>query len=91
VPGSKWRTREVVVEVNLAQDRSEPDRWQRVKLLYVRGVNLDTNQTPAKRDWALFLSTDHQMSVASLAYLFYEVKCGLLIDPWDRLFWIWNA
>ncbi len=66
VPGSKWRTCEVVVEVNLAQDRSEPDRWQRVKLLYVRGVNLDTNQTPGKRDWALFLSTDHQMSAAQM-------------------------
>ncbi len=66
VPGSRWRTREAVVEVNLAEDPSEPDRWQRVRLLYVRGVNLDAEQTPARRDWTLFPGTDHRMSAARM-------------------------
>ena len=38
-----------------------------MKLLFVRGVNLDENKTTSsKRDWALFLSTDAQISAAQM-------------------------
>ena len=67
VPGGKWQTFEVLVEVNLAESNKHPDNWQQVKLLFVRGVNLDENKTTSsKRDWALFLSTDAQISAAQM-------------------------
>ncbi len=65
-PGGRWRTREIEVEVNLAESKSEPDRWHTMKLLYVRGVNPDRDTPSSKRDWALFLSTDAQLGAARM-------------------------
>ena len=65
-PGGKWQTYEIQLEVNLAQSARQAARWQSVKLLYVRGVNLDSSTQPSKKDFALFLSTDAEMSAAQM-------------------------
>ena len=68
--GGKWQTYEVPVEINLATSKSEPEQWHAMKLLFVRGVNLDTNTTSSKRDWALFLSTDAQLSAVKMLEIY---------------------
>ena len=50
VPGGRWRTREVIAEAILAESPGQPGRWQRVKLLYVKGVSTAAGKPPSKRD-----------------------------------------
>ena len=32
-PGGKWQTYAIIVAVNLAESKAQPDRWQTMKLL----------------------------------------------------------
>lgn len=56
VYNSKWQMVSVKVKVNLENSNSKTERWHEVKLLYVKGLNLDADKS--KDRWALFLSTD---------------------------------
>ena len=56
-----YQSKSLVVKLNLAQSKKEADHWIKVKLLFVRGVNEEKEQA-GKHDWALFLSTDSQLS-----------------------------
>ena len=67
----------VEVELNLAQNQSEPDNWVKAQLLFVRGVShADEKSTVGKKDWALFLTTDLSLSAARILEL-YSLRWGI--------------
>ena len=53
------------LQLNLEEDESKPERWQPVKLLFVRGLD-DNDKNPSSKNWALFLSTDLQLSAEQM-------------------------
>ncbi len=65
VAGLPWRVVSCTVQLNLEEDESKPERWQPVKLLFVRGLD-DNDKNPSSKNWALFLSTDLQLSAEQM-------------------------
>ena len=53
----KWKAKHIDVMLNLADKKDDKEKWGKVRLLFVQGVDLDTEQT-GKHTWALFLTTD---------------------------------
>ena len=49
VAGLPWRVVSCTVQLNLEENGSKPERWQRVKLLFVRGLDDDDND-PSKKN-----------------------------------------
>jgi len=70
-----YQSKSLIVKVNLAQSKKEADHWIKVKLLFVRGVNEEKEQV-GKNDWALFLSTDSQLSDESILEI-YALRWGI--------------
>ena len=70
-----YQCKSLVVKLNLAQSEKETDHWIKVKLLFVRGVNEEKEQA-GKNDWALFLSTDSQLSDESILEI-YALRWGI--------------
>ena len=70
-----YRSKSIVVKLNLAQSKKEADAWIKVKLLFVRGVNEEKAQA-GKHDWALFLSTDSQLSDEKILEV-YALRWGI--------------
>jgi len=70
-----YQSKSIVVKLNLAQSKKEADAWSKVKLLFVRGVNDDKEQA-GKYDWALFLSTDSQLSDQKILEV-YALRWGI--------------
>lgn len=70
-----YQSKSIVVKLNLAQSKKEADHWIKVKLLFVRGVNEDKAQA-GKHDWALFLSTDNQLSDGTILEI-YALRWGI--------------
>jgi hypothetical protein len=63
--GQKYQAKIVDAELNLAENK-DSEEWVNVRLLFVRGNAGDT-QTPAgKHDWAVFLTTDTNLSSAEI-------------------------
>lgn len=61
----KYLAKIVDAELNLAENK-DSEEWVNVRLLFVRGNAGDT-QTPAgKHDWAVFLTTDTNLSSAEI-------------------------
>ena len=63
---------EMVVEVDLSTDKgthAKPN-YQPVKLLFVRGINNKEDRTAIRKDWALFLSTDTQLSSEKMLQIY---------------------
>ena len=55
-----WRAVSFTVQLNLETDARKPERWQRVKLLFVRGLDAE-KRSSSKKNWALFLTADPQL------------------------------
>jgi len=67
-----WKAVEMVVEIDLSTDKAvdaKPD-YRPVKLLFVRGINDKEDRTASRKDWALFLSTDAQLSSARMLQVY---------------------
>lgn len=58
IPGQPYQAKALDVELNLAESAKEPERWVKVRLLFVRGVVEGDKAQPGKHDWAVFLTTD---------------------------------
>jgi SRSO17 transposase len=69
IRGQKYQTKIVDVELNLAESK-EPEHWVKVRLLFVRGNAGDTQTTTGKHDWAVFLTTDTNLSSAEILELY---------------------
>ena len=61
VYGSKWQMASTTVKINLNDSNKKEKRWHKVKLLYVRGLDLDQGDRQKADKWALFLSTDAEI------------------------------
>jgi len=69
IRGQKYQANIVDVELNLAESK-DPEEWVKVRLLFVRG-NAGDNQAPVgKHDWAVFLTTDTNLSSAEILELY---------------------
>ena len=51
-------------------------RWKAVQLLFVRGLNESGEMDVSKKDWALFLSTDIQLSMSKMLKT-YALRWGI--------------
>jgi SRSO17 transposase len=69
IRGQKYQAKIVDVELNLAESKN-PEEWVKVRLLFVRGNAGDTQATIGKHDWAIFLTTDTNLSSAEILELY---------------------
>lgn len=75
ISGRPYQSKSLVVELNLASSPKDEAHWITVKLLFVRGVNENKAQA-GKHDWALFLSTDCQLSDDRILEI-YALRWGI--------------
>lgn len=75
VTGRPYQSKSITVRMNLALNNQESDQWIDVKLLFVRGVN-EEKQQAGKHDWALFLTTDTQLSDEKMLEI-YALRWGI--------------
>ncbi len=75
VTGRPYQSKSIRVDLNIATSPKDPEQWITVKLLFVRGVDEDKQQA-GKADWALFLSTDCQLSDERLLEV-YALRWGI--------------
>ncbi|MDP3931200.1 MAG: transposase, partial [Methylococcaceae bacterium] len=69
IHGQKYQAKAVDVELNLAEAK-DPEQWVKGRLLFVRGIACDTQQTVGKHDWAVFLTTDTALSGTQILELY---------------------
>ena len=69
IRGQKYHAKIVDVELNLAESK-DAEEWAKVRLLFVRGNAGDTQTTTGKHDWAVFLTTDTNLSSAEILELY---------------------
>jgi len=69
IRGQKYQAKMVDVELNLAESK-DAEKWVKVRLLFVRGNAGDTQTTAGKNDWAVFLTTDTNLSSAEILELY---------------------
>jgi len=60
IPGQRYEARAVDVELNLNEAKETPN-WKKVRLLFVRSQDKQTNLLAGKHQWAVFLTTDTEM------------------------------
>lgn len=75
VRGIPWKAVSLEVELDLSEDKKKPE-WERVKLLFVRGLNEPGEPAVGKKDWALFLTTDTQLSTSKMLEV-YALRWGI--------------
>ena len=73
VRGLPWKAVFLNVELNLAQDG---ENWQPVRLLFVRGLKELEEPEASKKDWALFLTTDVNLSMSKMLEI-YALRWGI--------------
>ena len=68
VRGMPWKAVEMIVEVDLATDKGKDaaKQYREVKLLFVRGINVENDVDGSRKDWALFLSTDPLIGTSTM-------------------------
>jgi hypothetical protein len=71
-----WKAVTLDVEVNLAEKGNKKPQWQSVKLLFVRGLKEPDDAEVGKKDWALFLTTDMQLSMSKILEI-YALRWGI--------------
>lgn len=78
VRGLSWKAVEMNVQVNLTSDKGKNTaaNYQSVKLLFVRGLNEDPDVDGSAKDWALFLSTDPELSSSKMLEV-YALRWGI--------------
>lgn len=75
VQGVQYQSKSIIVELNLATTKDEPDHWTKVKLLYVRSLD-EAKQKASKHDWALFLTTDTVLESTKILEV-YALRWGI--------------
>ena len=76
VPGTRYQSKSLEVGLNLKKQSTDPDHWVTVRLLFVRGANADSKPQVGKHDWALFLSTDTELSPQKILEI-YALRWGI--------------
>ena len=76
VRGLPWKAVSLDVELDLAEDDEKTPRWQAVRLLFVRGLKEPADADAGKKDWALFLTTDVNLSMSKILEV-YALRWGI--------------
>ena len=66
IPGTRYQSKVLDVELNLAVSPKDESVWVSYRLLFVRGTTGDDKVHAGKHDWALFLTTDTSLSLARI-------------------------
>jgi len=66
VAGMPWKAQSVEAKLDLNTDQGKPPRWVSVKLLFVRGLKDGDKPQAGRKDWAVFLTTDPDMSMCKI-------------------------
>jgi SRSO17 transposase len=70
IPGQPYQAKAVDVELNLSESTKAPERWIKVRLLFVRGVVNGEKAQAGKHDWAVFLTTDPSLAPQRILELY---------------------
>lgn len=70
IPGTRYQSKVLDVELNLAESPKDEAVWVSYRLLFVRGTVEETEIQPGKHDWALFLTTDTSLSSARILEIY---------------------
>lgn len=76
VRGLPWKAVSLEVELDIAEEKEKQPVWQRVKLLFVRGINTPGEPEVGKKDWALFLTTDVRLGTSKMLEV-YALRWGI--------------
>lgn len=76
IEGTPYQAKTLDVELNLAKKKSAPDCWITVRLQFVQGIDVDSKPKAGKHDWALFLSTDPELSPPKILEI-YALRWGI--------------
>jgi SRSO17 transposase len=76
VRGMPWKAVSLTVELDLSEDNQKQPEWKTVQLLFVRGVKEPGEPEVGKKDWALFLTTNPQLSMGRLLEV-YSLRWGI--------------
>ena len=70
VRGMPWKAVSLDVELDLAEKDENKPRWTPVRLLFVRGLKETGEPDVSKKDWALFLTTDIELSMSKMLEIY---------------------
>ena len=70
IPGQPYQVKALDVELNLSSTPDEVEKWIKVRLLFVRGVDAQEKTQAGKHDWAVFLTTDIRLEPPRLLELY---------------------
>ncbi len=76
VRGMPWKAVSLDVELDLAEEDEKKPRWKPVRLLFVRGLKETGEADVGKKDWALFLTTDIELSMSKILEI-YALRWGI--------------
>ncbi|MCF6299327.1 MAG: transposase [Thiomicrorhabdus sp.] len=76
VRGMPYRAVTMDVELNIASGKNEEPNEINIRLLFVRGATEQSKPCVGKKDWALFLSTDPDMSMTKILEI-YALRWGI--------------
>lgn len=76
VRGMPWKAVSLDVELDLAEEDEKKPQWTQVRLLFVRGLKEPNDTEMGKKDWALFLTTDIDLSMSKMLET-YALRWGI--------------
>jgi SRSO17 transposase len=76
VRGMPYRAVTVDVELDVEQEGKKDSNRIKAKLLFVRGISSDEKVKTGKKDWAIFLTTDRNMSLSKILEI-YALRWGI--------------
>jgi hypothetical protein len=76
VRGLPWKAVILNVELDLSEKDEKKPRWKAMRLLFVRGLKEPGEADVSKKDWALFLTTDIQLSMSKMLEI-YALRWGI--------------
>lgn len=76
VRGLPWKAVSLEVELDLSEGKQKNPKWEKVQLLFVRGLSEAKKPETGKKDWALFLTTDTQLSMSKMLEV-YALRWGI--------------
>jgi len=76
VRGLPWKASLLDVELHLAEDGNKKPGWQKIRLLFVRGLSEPDDTEAGKKNWALFLTTDIRLGMKKILEV-YALRWGI--------------
>lgn len=70
IAGLGYQGKTVDVELNLATDKNEEERWVQVRLLFVRGKLEGDKPQIGQKDWVIFLTSDMGMEAVKILEIY---------------------